>query len=155
MPKESRAPPARGFNPFAEMIGLNFIEYGGGKSRCALAASLHLFNPHGVLHGAVLYAMADTGMGGALYSLLEERESCATVEIRIHYFKSVTSGNLVCDTWVVNKTKRIESWNRRFVTKCNWSRRPAAPITSFSPVGLQMKEPQVGRTPDLRLIALL
>ncbi len=106
MPKEFPAASA-GFNPFAEMIGLDFIEYGGGKSKCKLAVADRLMNPHGVLHGAVIYAMADTGMGGALYSLLDKHETCATIEIKIHYFKSVSSGNLICETWVVNRARHV------------------------------------------------
>jgi uncharacterized protein (TIGR00369 family) len=58
-------------------------------------------------HGGVLYSMADTGMGAALYSLLESDELCATVEIKISYFKSVKEGTLICDTKVIHKGKTI------------------------------------------------
>lgn len=96
-----------GFNPFGEAIGLEFTSVGDGSSRCMLEASEKLLNPHGVLHGAAMYAMADTGMGGALYSLLDEGELCTTVEISIYYFKPVRSGTLTCDTLVVQRTKRV------------------------------------------------
>ncbi len=98
---------SQGFNPFGELIGLNFTEYGGGRSRCVLKVEERFFNPHGVLHGGVIYSMADTGMGGAMYSLLDEDELCTTVEIKIYYFRAVTSGILVCDTRVINRTRRI------------------------------------------------
>lgn len=97
----------KGFNRFGELIGLEFTGLDEGESRCVLEADDRLFNPHGVLHGGVIYSMADTGMGAALYSLLGEDELCTTVEIKISYFKSVTSGTLVCDTSVINRTKRI------------------------------------------------
>jgi len=51
--------------------------------------------------------MADTGMGGALYSCLEEDELGATVELKINYFAAVTSGLLTCDTKIINKGKKI------------------------------------------------
>ena len=51
--------------------------------------------------------MADTGMGGAVYSFLNEDELCATVEIKIVYMAPVTSGRLTCDTEVVHLGKRI------------------------------------------------
>jgi len=60
-----------------------------------------------VVHGGVLYSMADTGMGGALYSLLEKDELCATVEIKISYFKHVREGTVICDTKVIHKGKTI------------------------------------------------
>ena len=98
---------SKGFNPFCELIGLDFIKFGKGYTRCTIKVSEDLLNPHKVVHGAVIYALADTGMGGALYSLLEENELCATIEIKITYFKAVKSGNLMCDTNVINKGKKV------------------------------------------------
>jgi acyl-CoA thioesterase len=59
------------------------------------------------VHGAVAYALADSGMGGALYTLLEKGESCATIEIKIVYLSSVREGDLVCNTRVVRKGSRV------------------------------------------------
>jgi acyl-CoA thioesterase len=51
--------------------------------------------------------MADTGMGGAVYSVMEKDELCATIEIKIVYFKAVKEGSLVCDTRIISRGKRI------------------------------------------------
>lgn len=96
-----------GFNPFGDLIGLQFTKCEAGQSQCALKVEQRLLNPHGVVHGGVLYSMADTGMGGAIYSVMEENELCATVEIKIVYFKGVREGTLVCDTRIINRGKRI------------------------------------------------
>lgn len=106
MPKEFPLS-GKGFNPFGELIGLEFTDLGEGRSRCELEAKGELLNPHGVLHGAAIYAMADTGMGGALYSLLEENELCTTVEIKIAYFAAVKEGRLACETRVIQRRSRI------------------------------------------------
>ncbi len=66
-------------------------------------------NPHGFLHGGVIYSMADTGMGAALYSLLEEKELCATIEVKISYFKPVKEGVLICNTKVIHKGRSISA----------------------------------------------
>ncbi len=95
------------FNPFGELIGLNFSECKNGFSRCALEVTEKLFNPNKVLHGGVVYSLADTGMGAALYSDLAEDELCATVEIKIAYFVAVTSGTLTCETRVIHRSRRI------------------------------------------------
>ena len=94
-------------NSFAGLIGLSFSKSKGGASTCSLVVRDNLLNPHGVLHGGVTYSMADTGMGAALYSLLEEGQSCATVEIKIAYFRPVTSGTLTCETKIIQKGKKI------------------------------------------------
>ena len=96
-----------GFHPFGELIGLEFIVVGDGRSRCEMEVKDELFNPHGVLHGGAIYAMADTGMGGALYTMLEENELCTTVEIKIAYFTAVRSGKLICETRVIERRSRI------------------------------------------------
>jgi len=59
------------------------------------------------VHGGVIYSMADTGMGGALYPYLDEDELCATIEIKVTYFVAVASGVLTCKTKLIHKSKRI------------------------------------------------
>ena len=98
---------SKGFHPFGELIGFNFTKLKKGYSQCVLEVSEKLLNPHKVLHGGVIYSMADTGMGGALYSLLDEDELCATLEIKISYFKPVKVGTLICDTKVIHKGRNF------------------------------------------------
>jgi acyl-CoA thioesterase len=96
---------SKGFHPYGDLIGFEFTNLRKGYSQCILEINNNHFNPHKTVHGAVMYSMADTGMGGALYSLLEKGESCATVEVKITYFKPVKGGNLTCDTKVVHRGK--------------------------------------------------
>jgi acyl-CoA thioesterase len=96
-----------GFNPFGDLIGLQFTKCEAGQSRCTLKVEPRLLNPHGVVHGGVMYSMADTGMGGAMYSVMEKDELCATIEIKIVYFKAAKEGTLVCDTKIISRGKRI------------------------------------------------
>jgi acyl-CoA thioesterase len=100
-------PETSGFNPFGDLIGLQFVKCEGGQSRCTLEMEQRLLNPHEVVHGGVLYSMADTGMGGAMYTVMEKDELCATIEIKITYFKAVRSGTLVCDTRIISRGRRV------------------------------------------------
>ncbi len=94
-------------HPFAELIGLRVFCQDPGKSRCSLRLGPSLMNPHNVCHGGVLYSLADTGMGAALYPCLQEGESCSTIENKIVYFKPVKTGELTCDTHLVHKGKTV------------------------------------------------
>lgn len=94
-------------HPFADLLGLVFESSAAGQSTCRVALRPELMNPHRVVHGAVAYALADTGMGAALYTLLDPGESCATIEIKIVYLASVREGELVCDTRVIRKGSRV------------------------------------------------
>ncbi|MFX1312446.1 MAG: PaaI family thioesterase [Promethearchaeota archaeon] len=98
-----------GFNPFGDLIGFKFTELKTGYSQCVLKINKKHFNPHKTVHGGVMYSMADTGMGGALYSLLEKDELCATVELKITYFKFVREGTLFCNTKVIHRGKKFST----------------------------------------------
>lgn len=94
-------------NPLGQLIGLHFSAWGGGQSACYLDVTPALFNPNGVLHGAVVYALADTGIGGALVSGLDTGQVCTTVEIKISYFLAVHAGRLRCESRILHQGKRI------------------------------------------------
>ncbi len=93
-------------HPFAELIGFEVAGHGDGICTSRLTIGESHMNPHGVVHGAVIYALADTGMGGALSSVLDDNQICSTIEIKINYFRPAISGELTCDTRVVNRGSR-------------------------------------------------
>lgn len=96
-------------HPFADLIGFSIAERGEGRCTIELELEERHQNPHGIVHGGVLYSLADTGMGGALTSLLGEDEICTTIEIKIVYFRPVKSGQLKAHTEVVNRGRKTAS----------------------------------------------
>lgn len=100
-------------HPFAELIDLRIDEQRAGSSTLSLTIARHHLNPHEVVHGAVIYALADTGMGSALYPTLAAGEICATIEIKINYFKPITGGRLICSTQIVNRGKTVANLESR------------------------------------------
>lgn len=94
-------------HPFADLIGLSMEEKENGHSKCCLMVDESLMNPQGVVHGGVIFSLADTGMGAALYPSLAEGEICATIEIKINYFRAVMAGQLTSVTEVVNRGKTV------------------------------------------------
>jgi len=94
-------------HPFADLIGLTVEQQGDGSSTLLLPVDGRHLNPHGVVHRAVIYAMADTGMGAALYSVLDAGYACATIDISISYFRPVVDGQLLCQTVVENKGRTV------------------------------------------------
>jgi acyl-CoA thioesterase len=94
---------------FIQHVGMKVDEAGPGHSRCLLTIEEHHRNGTGVAHGGALFTLADTAMGAALYSSLDPGEICATIEIKIGYFKPVFEGTLVCNATLVNKGKSVAS----------------------------------------------
>ena len=108
-----RPPGHRLPNPFADLIALAIDEQRSGYSRLSLQLAPEHMNLHGVAHGAVVFAMADTGMGTALYPTLDKGQICATIEIKVNYFKPVLRGRLVCVTELLNRGKRVANLDSR------------------------------------------
>ena len=78
---------SEGFSPFRELVGVTFVKVDEGYSQCVLEVHEKLLNPFGTLHGGVAFTMADSGMGVALFSIMDENDICSTIEtniIRIH-----------------------------------------------------------------------
>lgn len=94
-------------HPFADLLGLSVDSKQSGKSTCSIAFTERLLNPNNVVHGGVIYSMADTGMGGALMSLLGDGQLCATIEIKMMYLKPAGHHDLVCNTQVIKQGRRV------------------------------------------------
>ena len=96
-------------NPFGQMVGFTVRSgrRGGGKASATLDVRPELLNPHGVVHGGVLFSIADTLMGAALYTTLAPGETCATIEIKIHFLQPVIKGKIRCRTRLVHRGSRI------------------------------------------------
>jgi acyl-CoA thioesterase len=92
---------------FIDHVGLQFDEQGPGRSRCTIDIEPHHMNTFDVVHGGVLFTLADTGMGAALVPMLAEGERCATIEAKINYFRSTRAGRLECRCEVVHKGKTV------------------------------------------------
>jgi len=98
---------SKGFNPFGELIGLKISKIEDGHCHCEIEVTKDHQNPYSVVHGGVVYSLADTGMGGALFSSLNSGERCATLEIKISYFQFVSSGTLSCESKIIHKSRRF------------------------------------------------
>lgn len=89
-------------SPFAESLGLEFTAAKDGYSRCVLELADEHRNSSGLCHGGVLYTMADTGMGVAVYSALDD-EDFATIEAKISYLRPVRGDSVTCETTVLRR----------------------------------------------------
>lgn len=99
-------------HPFADLVGLQITARGQGHCTSEILVRDALMNPNNMVHGAVIYALADTGMGGALTSVLTQTQICSTIEIKINYFRPAIAGRLRAETRVIyqgSRTAALES----------------------------------------------
>ena len=96
-----------GVGAFAGLLGARRAHMGEGSCRFELTAGSRHLNPHGAVHGGVVYSLVDYAMGGALTSRLAPGERCATLEIKINYLAAAAPGPLAAEAKVVDRTNRI------------------------------------------------
>ena len=93
--------------PITRFMGLDVYRTGRGTARATATIGETHHNPNGVAHGSVIFAMADTSMGAATMSILDEGHYCSTIEIQIRYLRLVVAGPVVVETQVIKPGRRI------------------------------------------------
>lgn len=93
--------------PITRFMGMEVCRTGIGTARATATIGETHHNPNGVAHGSVIFAMADTSMGAATMSVLDEGFYCSTIEIQIRYLRPVVSGPVVVETQVIKPGRRI------------------------------------------------
>jgi len=91
---------------FNQFVGMKFVEVEGGESELHLEVQDHHLSPAARVHGGVFFSMADTAMGHAVMSGVEEGRGCATIEAKINYFRPVQAGRLRAIARCTNLSRR-------------------------------------------------
>jgi len=91
--------------PIAALLGMSLTSFESGQAVLEYETSGKHANAMGTLHGGVLCALADTAMGVAFFTVLEEGESLTTLELKINYLKPVWKGKLTASAKVVKRGK--------------------------------------------------
>lgn len=85
----------------ARQFGFLFREVGPGRVVVGMRVAKKHLQVHGVVHGGILAALADTAGGMAVYLRLPPRSRVATVEMKINYLEAVAKGEVVADAQIV------------------------------------------------------
>lgn len=93
--------------PLQAHLGMVIESEAPGRAHATVVVTEALHNPNGVVHGAVLFAMADTSMGAATMSTLDDDQACATVEVHMRFLRPAASGTLTTESTVVKGGRRI------------------------------------------------
>ena len=131
---------------FTHHVGIELAEKASGRSRWILDLQPIHMNTHGVVHGGVLFTLADTAMGSALFGALQLGQICATINIKINYFKPVFKGRVTCDSEVVNQGKNVAHLEATMRVDGVMVARASGDFAIFKPkaIELDMKKPPEG-----------
>jgi len=92
--------------PFLQWMGIEVIAAGEGWVEEHLAIRPEFLQPD-VVHGGVIYALADTLAAHAVLTTIYPDQWCTTVEQKINFLRPIVTGTLVGKGRVVQLGSRI------------------------------------------------
>lgn len=95
------------YAPISQLIGLEVQPGEPGMAAVHLEVSPKMHNPMGFVHGGVISLLADAAMGIAFGRTLEDKQSFATIEMKVTYIRPVKQSRLVCSAKLVQRGLRI------------------------------------------------
>ena len=93
--------------PAAELVGFRLLTFGKGESRFEMESGRKHHNPMGTVHGGILCTLADSAMGMAFASTLDDGETFTTLEIKVNYLRPVFEGKLFAGAKVVHRGRTV------------------------------------------------
>ncbi len=94
-------------NPFFCLMGISPVTYGEGKARLSMTVRDDMKNGEGWLQGGIYTALGDEAIALAIYTLLNEGETIATVSCTTHFIRGIREGMINADGEVVRKGRQM------------------------------------------------
>lgn len=130
-------------NPATSLLGFDAVSVTPGRAVLKMDVQARHRQLHGVVHGGILAALADTASAIAAYTTVPRGTAIATVELKINYLEAVPSGS-------VRAEARVLRTGRNFVvTECElWDARKklaAKALLTFGAAGGQSFDGRRGK----------
>ena len=84
------------------LLGMKIISAEAGTGRVGITVDERLMHPQQIVHGGVIFTLADTAMSMALLPLLPQGTPFGTVEAKINFLLPVRAGELLAEGTVVH-----------------------------------------------------
>ncbi len=84
------------------LLGMKIVTIEAGTGRVSITVDERLMHPQQIVHGGVIFTLADTAMSMALVGLLPQGTRFGTVEAKINFLLPVRVGELLAEGTVVH-----------------------------------------------------
>jgi acyl-CoA thioesterase len=92
---------------FFQLLDLQIDAAQDGKGAVSIHVDARLLHPEQIVHGGVIFALADTAMSMALMSSLPLNTPVSTIEAKINYLLPVRTGELIAEAKIVRRGRTI------------------------------------------------
>ncbi len=102
-PLLSGVPPSAFLDPdstnfgIARLLGMRIVQSQDGIGQVSISVDKRLMHPQQMVHGGVIFTIADTAMSMALLSVLPPGTPFGTIEAKINYMLPISSGELLAE----------------------------------------------------------
>ncbi len=93
--------------PIFSTLGLELVDMKDREARIAMEAGINFANPMGTIHGGILATLADTAMGLAFITTLDQGDSFTTVDLTVKYMRPFFPARVSAKGWVVKRGKNL------------------------------------------------
>lgn len=92
---------------FARHLGVEMLDFGGGRARARMAIDKHHLNSAGTVHGGAIFSLAD-----AVFSVASNSHGslALAINVSISFFKAVTKGTLTAEAEEVSINPRLATY---------------------------------------------
>ena len=88
---------------FFQLLGVQIERIEGGRGRVRIAVDERLMHPRMIVHGGVIFTLADTAMSMALMSVIPPGTPFGTIEAKINFLAPVRTGELIAEGTIVHQ----------------------------------------------------
>ncbi len=92
---------------YAQLLGMHVEMIQDGQGMVSIKVDARLMHPQMIVHGGVIFSLADTAMSMALLSIIPPGTLFSTIEAKINYLQPVRSGVLLADANIVQRGNSI------------------------------------------------
>lgn len=97
----------RDANPFFTHMGIEISSFGGGETELSVEVMPSMMNGAGWMQGGLFTALCDEAMALALFTVLDDGESIATISESTSYLQGIRGGRIIARGKVVKRGRRI------------------------------------------------
>ncbi len=91
----------------ARLLGMRIEALEDGIGRVSIQVDERLMHPQQIVHGGVIFTLADTAMSMALLSVIPLGTRFSTIEAKINFLAPVRAGELLAEASIVQQGRSI------------------------------------------------
>lgn len=92
---------------YGQLLGMQIETLQDGKGEVKIKVDSRLMHAQKIVHGGLIFTLADTAMSMALLSVLPPGTRFSTIEAKINYLLPVRSGELLAEATIIQQGRSI------------------------------------------------